>query len=65
VEAAGFSMSDVVAVNVYLARISDFAEMNKVYTIFIPDPEPTRTTIQAARLVNDGRIEVCAVAVKH
>jgi reactive intermediate/imine deaminase len=62
---AGFEMKDVVAVNVYLADIQDFGEMNKVYKTFFPDPKPTRTTIQAAKLVNDARIEISAIAVRH
>ncbi|PYV18231.1 MAG: RidA family protein [Acidobacteria bacterium] len=65
VREAGFQMKDVVAVNVYLADIQDFGEMNKVYKTFFPDPKPTRTTIQAARLVNDARIEISAIAVMH
>ncbi len=61
----GFEMKDVVAVNVYLADIGEFGEMNTVYKTFFPEPRPTRTTIQAARLVNDARIEISAIAVRH
>src|SRR5579884_2689463 len=64
VEGAGMTMSNVVAVNVYLADINDFAKMNGVYRTFFPDPKPTRTTVQVARLVNDARIEISAIAVK-
>lgn len=65
VEKAGFKMSDVVSVNVYLADIHDFAAMNKVYTTFFPNPKPTRTTVQAAALVNGAKIEISAIAVKQ
>lgn len=62
---AGFSVGDVIAVNVYLSDIHDFGEMNKVYTTFFPNPKPTRTTIQAAELVNGAKIEISAIAFKR
>ena len=64
-KAAGFEIKDVVSVTVYLADIHDFAEMNKVYKTYLPDPKPARATIQAAGLVNDARIEISAIAVKQ
>jgi enamine deaminase RidA (YjgF/YER057c/UK114 family) len=45
-----------VSVNVYLADINDFGDMNKVYKAFLPDPKPARTTIQAGALVNHARV---------
>ncbi|MGE5207086.1 MAG: RidA family protein [Chlamydiota bacterium] len=65
VKQAGFELKDIVAVNVYLADINEFAEMNKVYKSFLPDPKPTRTTVQAAGLVNHARIEISAIAVRE
>ncbi|HET7441021.1 MAG TPA: RidA family protein [Terriglobales bacterium] len=65
VKQAGFKLKDIVAVNVYLADINDFAEMNKVYKTFLPDPKPTRTTVQAAGLVNHAKIEISAIAVRQ
>ena len=64
VEAAGLEMTDVVSVTVYLADITEFAEMNKVYKTFFPEPRPARATVQVARLVNDARVEISAIAVK-
>ena len=64
VKAAGFDLSDIVSVNVYLADIDEFGDMNKIYKAFLPDPKPARTTIQAAALVNHARIEISAIAVK-
>lgn len=65
VQAAGFTMNDIVSVNVYLADIHDFGDMNKAYVAAMPDPKPARTTIQAAALVNGARVEISAIAVKH
>lgn len=64
VKKAGFEMGDIVSVTVYLADIKDFPEMNKVYKSVMPDPKPTRATVQVAGLVNDARIEIAAVAIK-
>jgi 2-iminobutanoate/2-iminopropanoate deaminase len=62
---AGFSMGDIVSVNVYLSDVHDFAAMNKVYTTFFRDPKPVRTTIQAAGLVNGAKVEISAIAVRE
>jgi len=64
VEAAGLTMDDVVSVNVYLADIGEFAQMNQVYKTFFPEPRPARATVQVAALVNNARVEIGAIAVK-
>lgn len=64
VESAGFAMNDVVSVTVYLADLNDFAEMNKVYKTYFPDPKPARATVQAAALLFHGKVEISAIAVK-
>lgn len=64
-KAAGLGMKDLVAVTVYLADIHDFAEMNKVYKTLVPDPKPTRATVQVAALVGNARVEISAIAVKQ
>jgi 2-iminobutanoate/2-iminopropanoate deaminase len=64
-DAAGFQVGDVVQVTVYLKDINDFPKMNAIYREFFPDPKPTRTTVEVARLVNDARIEITSVAVKR
>jgi 2-iminobutanoate/2-iminopropanoate deaminase len=64
-ELAGFQMSDLVTVNVYLADMSDFTEMTRVYKTIVPEPRPARTTVQVAALVNNARVEISAIAVKQ
>lgn len=64
VEGGGMTMGNVVAVNVYLSDVSEFGKMNNVYKTFFPDPKPTRTTVQVAKLVNGAKIEISAIAVK-
>jgi 2-iminobutanoate/2-iminopropanoate deaminase len=64
-DAAGFKVTDVVQVTVYLKDIADFPKMNAVYRDFFPDPKPTRTTVQVAGLVNDARIEITSLAIRQ
>jgi 2-iminobutanoate/2-iminopropanoate deaminase len=45
-EEAGLKFSDVVATNVYLDNLDDFALMNKIYAKYFTGTYPARTTIQ-------------------
>ena len=47
-EEAGLDFSQVVASNVYLDSIDDFARMNRVYAQYFSAAPPTRTTVQPA-----------------
>jgi 2-iminobutanoate/2-iminopropanoate deaminase len=60
--AAGASLGDVVKTTVFLADIDDFASMNEVYAGMFDSPAPARSTIQAARLPRDARVEIDVVA---
>ena len=62
-EAAGSNLDQVVKTLVFLADMDDFAAMNEVYARFFPADPPARSTVQAARLPKDARIEIEAVAV--
>ncbi len=65
VEEAGFRMSNLVSVNVYVADLNDVEKMNEVYKKMMPDPKPARTTVQVAGLIGGAKIEISAIAVKH
>jgi 2-iminobutanoate/2-iminopropanoate deaminase len=65
VEHAGFKMSDLVAVTVYVTDLNDVKKMNDVYIKLMPDPKPARATVQVAGLIGGARIEMSAIAVKH
>ena len=60
--AGGASFQQVVRTTVYLADLNDFGAMNEVYATFFTPPQPARSTIQAARLPRDSRIEVDVIA---
>jgi 2-iminobutanoate/2-iminopropanoate deaminase len=61
-EDAGLSFKHVVRTTVFLADMNDFQAMNEVYASFFTEPYPARSTVQAARLPRDARIEIDAVA---
>ena len=61
-EAAGSSLDRVVRATVYLADMNDFAAMNEVYATYFSSPAPARSTIQAARLPRDARVEIDVIA---
>ena len=61
-QAAGASFDRVVKTTVYLADMSEFAAMNEVYGRYFPAPAPARSTIQAARLPRDVRVEIDLIA---
>jgi 2-iminobutanoate/2-iminopropanoate deaminase len=57
-DAAGLSSDDVVAVQVYLTSMEDFAEMNAAYARHFTSPYPARTTIGCASLPLNARVEI-------
>jgi 2-iminobutanoate/2-iminopropanoate deaminase len=61
-EPAGLTLAHVVRTTVFLADMNDFAAMNDVYKTFFSEPYPARSTVQAARLPRDARIEIDAIA---
>jgi 2-iminobutanoate/2-iminopropanoate deaminase len=65
VDHAGFKMSDLVAVTIYVTDLRDVKKMNDVYIKLMPDPKPARATVQVAGLIGGAKIEMSAIAVKH
>ncbi len=65
VKKAGFKMTDIVAVTVYVTDLNDVEAMNKVYIKLMPNPKPARATVQVAGLIGGAKIEISATAVKH
>jgi 2-iminobutanoate/2-iminopropanoate deaminase len=62
-EAAGSSLERVLKTTVFLADMNDFAAMNEAYAGFFTKDPPARTTIQAARLPLDARVEIELIAL--
>jgi 2-iminobutanoate/2-iminopropanoate deaminase len=62
--AAGTSLANVVKTTVYLADMGDFAQMNEVYAKHFGTHKPARSTVQAAGLPRNARVEIDVIAVK-
>ena len=62
VEAAGTNMNKVVKTNVYLTDLSNFAEVNEVYSEFFPSDPPARAAIQVSNLPLNTDIEIECIA---
>ena len=60
--AAGADFDDVVMMRIYLADLADFAEMNKVFSTFVTEPFPARTTVGVS-LLGGMLVEIDALAV--
>jgi 2-iminobutanoate/2-iminopropanoate deaminase len=65
VEEAGFKLTDLVSVTVYVTDINDVEKMNEVYKKLMPNPKPARATVQVAGLIGGAKIEISAIAVKQ
>jgi 2-iminobutanoate/2-iminopropanoate deaminase len=65
VKKAGFQMSDITSVTVYIADLNDVPKMNEVYKKLMPNPKPARATVQVAGLIGGAKIEISAIAVKR
>ena len=61
--ASGASLASVVKTTVFLKDINEFTAMNGVYAEFLGVAAPARSTIEAARLPRDIRVEIEAIAV--
>lgn len=65
VKEAGFQMTDITSVTVYVTDLNDVPKMNDVYKKLMPDPKPARATVQVAGLIGGAKIEISAIAVKQ
>jgi 2-iminobutanoate/2-iminopropanoate deaminase len=62
--AAGFGYGDIVKTTIFLADMADFGKVNELYAKrFTTDP-PARSTVQAARLPRDVKVEIEVIAAK-
>ncbi|HET9986649.1 MAG TPA: RidA family protein [Longimicrobiales bacterium] len=62
-ESAGASLATVVKTTVFLSDMNDFAAMNEVYGRYFGAHRPARSTVQAARLPRDVKVEIDTIAV--
>ena len=61
---AGLTSDDVIKVNVYLADMKNFKEMNEIYASQFNIPYPARTTIGVKELPLNALVEIEMIARK-
>ena len=64
-EAAGFTMDDLVTVTVYCSDVKHYDDFNQVYRSYFKKEFPARAFVGVGRLLFDARFEMQAVAVKR
>jgi 2-iminobutanoate/2-iminopropanoate deaminase len=64
VEAAGYTMDDIVWLQIMASDLKDYADFNAVYRTYFKGPLPARAFIGAGSLLGNARFEVMGTAVK-
>ena len=60
---AGATLNDAVTSTVHMTDLSEFQEMNRVYTEYFEESPPGRTTVQVVALPGGAHIEITIMAV--
>jgi 2-iminobutanoate/2-iminopropanoate deaminase len=64
-EAAGYTMDDLVTVTVYCSDVKHYADFNEIYRTYFTKEFPARAFVGAGALLFDARFELQAIAVKR
>jgi 2-iminobutanoate/2-iminopropanoate deaminase len=64
-ETAGYTMDDLVWVQIFATDLKDYADFNAVYRTYFKGPLPARAFIGAGSLLGNAHFEVMGMAVKH
>ena len=62
-EACGSGLDGVVKTTVYIKDMGEFAKVNEVYGKYFSENPPARSTVEAARLPRDVRVEIDVIAI--
>jgi 2-iminobutanoate/2-iminopropanoate deaminase len=63
-EAAGYTMSDVVKAQVYLDNMDDYGAFNDIYTTYFTEDPPARAVVEVSRIPLDAKVEIMVTASK-
>jgi 2-iminobutanoate/2-iminopropanoate deaminase len=63
-EAANYSLDDVVKTTCYLTDLGSFVEMNEVYAQFFTTDQPARATVEVSKLPRGAKVEIEMIAFK-
>ena len=61
----GLTMNNVVKTTVFMADMSDFADMNEVYAEFFSEPYPARSAVAVKTLPKGAMLEIEVVAERQ
>lgn len=61
--AAGLSFDHVVKTTIFLSDFADFQTVNEIYGSFFKKDPPARSTVQAAALPRNAKVEIEVIAV--
>lgn len=61
---ANLDFSNIVKCSIFVTDITQFAEVNAVYSTYFEAPFPARETIQVSALPMGAMVEISAIAVK-
>jgi 2-iminobutanoate/2-iminopropanoate deaminase len=61
--ASGSSLDQVIKATVFLKSMADFAAMNEVYTHYLGNAKPARSTVAVAELPRGALIEIDFIAL--
>ena len=61
--AAGFSFSDVVQAQVFLANLNDYKAMNSIYAEYFNKAPPARAVVEATKIPKGALVGIMMVAV--
>ena len=64
VEGAGYTMDDVVWLQIFASDLKDYADFNAVYRTYFKGPLPARAFIGAGSLLGGAHFEVMGIAKK-
>ncbi|MAX81119.1 MAG: reactive intermediate/imine deaminase [Crocinitomicaceae bacterium] len=65
VEAAGYSMEDIVKCSIFISDMNMFNSINTIYASYFNEKTaPARETVQVAGLPKNVNVEISAIAVK-
>jgi 2-iminobutanoate/2-iminopropanoate deaminase len=63
--AAGFALTDVVSVDVFLTDITQFATFNEIYAALFGNHKPARAVVEVKGLPRGAQVEIKCVAYRR
>ncbi len=62
--ASGLRFDDVVNTHIYMTNLSDFSTVNEIYSGYMGNATPARSTVGVVSLPNEAQVEIEMIAVK-